>query len=70
MSYECMNGFGEGSFWGTMAHHGVEVLGCYVTVLVEICLCEDLVHLVVSQVLPQFFSNLLELLSCYLPLNQ
>lgn len=52
-----------------MAHHSVEVLSSYISVLVEVSFLEDLVHFLVSQVFSQLGSHGLELLGCDFSLN-
>lgn len=47
----------------TLRHDGIEILGCDVAIIVEICFLEDFVNLVIGEMFSELGSNLFELLS-------
>ena len=47
-----------------MGHDVVEIVSSHKSIIVQICLCENVLDLIVSQVFSQFLSNLLQLQSC------
>jgi hypothetical protein len=44
-----------------MSHDVVEVIRCNKTILIEICLAENVIELIISQILTQFFGDFLQL---------